>query len=63
MAKIKHYIDKDTGEITRKTKVGNRIEYETITNKQLESYETGSNLFGCIGYVITFIIVVKIFFL
>jgi hypothetical protein len=63
MAKIKHYIDKDTGEIVRKVKHGNRVEYETISQEQLENYEAKKNIFGCIGYVIMFVLIVKFFIL
>jgi hypothetical protein len=63
MAKVKHHVNKDTGDIVRKVKVGNKTTYETISQEKLENYETGRSLFGCIGYIIAFIIVVKIFFL
>lgn len=61
MAKIKHYIDKDSGQITRQTKVGNKVEYETISKDQLENYEAGQSIWGCLGYVIMFFIIVKLF--
>ncbi len=63
MAKIKHYIDKDTGEVVREVKRGNRVEYETISQDKLNNYEAGRSIFGCIGYVIVFVIIAKLFFL
>jgi hypothetical protein len=56
MVKVKHYVDKNSGEITREVKNGNKVTYETITQKQLDNYEAGSGLFGCIGSIIGFFI-------
>lgn len=56
MAKVKHYVDKNSGEIIREVKNGNKVTYETITQKQLDNYEAGSGLFGCIGSIIGFLI-------
>jgi hypothetical protein len=56
MARVRHVIDKDTGDIVREVKVGNKITYETISQDKLDNYETGSNLFGCVGAIVGFMI-------
>ena len=57
MAKIKHYINGDTGETIRETKVGNRVEYKSVSKDDLEMYEAGRSIFGCIGFIVVFVFI------
>ncbi|MED3440230.1 hypothetical protein P4393_12265 [Bacillus subtilis] len=61
MSKIKHYVDKDSGKIVRETKVGNKVEYEEVSQGQLDNYEIGQGIFGCIGAIAAAIFVLWLF--
>ena len=57
MAKIKYFIDHDNeGKVVRQVKVGNRIEYETISKEEYENEQAQRRGFAGCMTLITIII-------